>query len=67
MVLDAEAPQLAGANDGDVVDRWIFSGNRNLVRDVHVAAQQVVAGGQHRDREAIASRYRRTLDALLAD
>src|SRR5690606_20068146 len=52
VVLDAASPLLAGATDADVVDRWIFSGNRPAVRDVHVAGRQVVAGGVHMDHEA---------------
>jgi formimidoylglutamate deiminase len=67
VLLDPDAPQLAGARDDDLADRWIFSGNRNLVRDVHVAGVHVVAGGCHRDRDAIAARYRGTLESLLAD
>ena len=66
VVLDADAPQFAGATPDDVVDRWIFSGNRPLVRDVHVAGARVVADGRHRDRDAIAARYRTAMARLLA-
>ena len=66
LVLDPDAPQLMGATAHDVVDRWIFSGNRNLVRDVFVDGTQVVADGRHRERDAIAARYRRTLQQLLS-
>jgi formimidoylglutamate deiminase len=66
LLLDPDAAQLAGATLHDLADRWIFSGNRNLVRDVFVAGRHVVAGGRHRDRDAIAARYRATLQALLA-
>lgn len=62
VVLDDDAPQLAGATREDLLDRWIFSGNRGLVREVHVGGRCVVADGRHRDREAIAGRYR---DALV--
>lgn len=65
LTLDAEAPQLAGATADDVVDRWIFSGNRNLVDAVEVAGERVVSGGVHRDREAIASRFRAAMASLL--
>jgi formimidoylglutamate deiminase len=65
LILDEEAPVFAGARSEDIVDRWIFSGNRPLVREVHVGGKQVVAEGRHRDRDAIASRYRETLQALL--
>jgi formimidoylglutamate deiminase len=66
VVLDADAPQFAGASADDVADRWIFSGNRPLVREVHVAGERVVADGRHRDREAIAARYRDAMASLLA-
>ena len=64
IVLDTDASQFAGVTAHDAVDRWIFSGNRNLVRDVHVAGRQVVAEGQHRDRDAIALRYRAAIESL---
>ena len=65
LVLDAGAPVLAGATVDDAVDRWIFSGNRNLVREVVVDGDRVVIDGHHRDRDAIAVRYRKTIDTLL--
>ncbi len=65
IVLDAEAPILSGAVDADLVDRWIFSGNANVVRDVDVAGVRVVEDGRHRDRDAVAARYRRAIQALL--
>jgi formimidoylglutamate deiminase len=64
IVLDTDAPQFAGVTAHDAVDRWIFSGNRNLVRDVHVAGRQVVAEARHRDRDAIARRYRAAIETL---
>lgn len=67
VVLDSDAPHFAGATPEDTLDRWIFNGNRNLVRDIHVGGTQVVANGQHRDREAIAARYRTAMQKLLAD
>jgi formimidoylglutamate deiminase len=66
VTLDAAAAQFAGMTSHDAVDRWIFSGNRNLVRDVDVAGIKVVAGGRHRDREAVAADYRRAMSKLLA-
>ncbi|GAB3389232.1 formimidoylglutamate deiminase [Lysobacter fragariae] len=66
VTLDMQAPQFAGAHVDDAVDRWIFSGNRNLVDAVHVGGQQVVANGLHRDRDAIAARYRKVMHELLS-
>jgi formimidoylglutamate deiminase len=67
VVLDADAPILAGVKSDDVVDRWIFSGNRAAVRDVFVGGTCVVADGVHAEREAIARRYQTTLGDLLVD
>lgn len=66
LLLDPQAPILAGASASDVVDRWIFSGNRNAVDEVHVGGRQWVASGFHRNREDIAARYRSALATLLA-
>lgn len=64
--LDGAAAALAGAREADLMDRFLFAGNRPLVRETWVAGQRVVAGGRHRDAEAIAARYRRALATLLA-
>lgn len=65
VVLDADAPILAGAADADVADRWVFSGNRPAIRTVEVAGREVVAEGRHLAREAIEARYRRAMSQLL--
>jgi formimidoylglutamate deiminase len=66
ITLDADAPQLVGMTSADALDRWIFSGNRNLVREVHVGGTRVVSDGHHRDRDAVAARYRTAMATLLA-
>ncbi|PNS09612.1 formimidoylglutamate deiminase [Solilutibacter silvestris] len=65
LVLDGDAPILAGATAADVADRWIFSGNRPLVKNVEVAGRQVVAEGRHIDRDGIETRYRQAMSRLL--
>jgi formimidoylglutamate deiminase len=67
IALDADAPQLAGATPDDLVDRWIFNGNRPLVREVTVAGVTVVSDGRHRDRERIAAGFGEAMRSLLAD
>lgn len=64
LVLDAEAPLLAAATAGDVADRWLFSGNRPCVRDVHIAGRRVVADGRHADGAAVLAHYRTALAKL---
>jgi formimidoylglutamate deiminase len=65
--LDADAPQLVGATPEDLVDRWIFNGNRPLVREVTVAGETVVTDGRHRDRDRIAAGFREAMQSLFAD
>ncbi|MGY0651557.1 formimidoylglutamate deiminase [Luteimonas sp. A537] len=64
LVLDAEAPLLAAATAGDVADRWLFSGNRPCISEVHVAGRRVVADGRHADSDAVLARYRTALATL---
>ncbi|MBJ6981138.1 formimidoylglutamate deiminase [Luteimonas sp. MC1572] len=66
VVLDGEAAIFAGANASDVADRWIFSGNVPCVREVEVAGVKLVSEGRHRDRDAVAGRYRQAMVRLLA-
>ena len=65
VILDGDAPILAGATRADVVDRWLFSGNRNIVREVAIGGVRVVENGRHRERDSIASRYRDAMKRLL--
>ena len=67
VVLDADAPSLIGATVADIADRWVFAGNRNVVRDVHVAGRQVVCDGLHPLRDGVLANYRNAISALLAD
>ncbi|MFL6587105.1 MAG: formimidoylglutamate deiminase [Luteimonas sp.] len=66
VVLDADAPLLAGAAEHDVLDRWLFAGNRPLVREVHVAGRQVVEEGRHAQHEAAARDYAHAMRGLLS-
>ena len=67
LILDATAPCLAGATPDDLYDRFVFAGNRGLVREVHVAGQPRVVDGRHHQAEAIAARYRAVIRALIED
>jgi len=67
VTLLADAPALAGARQADLLDRYLFCGNRALVDEVEVAGVRRVAGGRHLQGEAIAARYAETLRRLLAD
>lgn len=67
VTLDQESLLLVGVAAADVHDRFVFAGNRNLVKDVIVGGVQVITDGKHAKGEEIASRYRHALRGLLAD
>lgn len=70
IVLDEQAPELVARSGDALVDSWIFSGNRPLVREVVVGGRRVVGDGRHLASEAIARRYRdcvRRLEAAMRD
>jgi len=67
VVLDPDAPALFGARPEDAIDRWIFSGNRPMVRDVYVGGRRVVENGLHRQRVEVAQRYRAAMAELMRD
>ena len=66
-VLDEQAPVLAGASDSDVLDRFVFAGNRPLIERVYVGGRCVVENGRHHRYDEFARRYRATIGRLLQD
>lgn len=58
VVLDENAPLLASASEEDLVDRWVFAGNRPLVREVFAGGERLVENGRHVRGDAIAERFR---------
>lgn len=66
LVLDADAPAMVGATRDDALDRWVFCGNRPLMREVFVGGRRVVSDGRHPLRETAASSYAATLRRLLS-
>jgi formimidoylglutamate deiminase len=66
VTLDGHASPLIGATADDIADRWLFAGNRSAVDAVTVNRREVVTGGRHRDRDAIAARFAVAMRGLLA-
>jgi formiminoglutamate deiminase len=65
--LDTGHLALAGRSADALIDSWIFAGGRAVLVDcVWTSGRKVVTNGRHRDREAIAARFRRRLEGLLA-
>ena len=66
ILLDTDAPALFGATRDDLHDRFVFGGNRSLIREVHVGGRIAVSEGRHPRRDEIAAAYRKTLTRLLS-
>jgi formimidoylglutamate deiminase len=64
LVLDSGHPNLFDARSEEILSRWLFCGNDNLVRDVMVGGQWRVQGGRHLQQEAIAENYKTTMRQL---
>jgi formimidoylglutamate deiminase len=64
LVLDSAHPNLDGVDPGEVLGRFLFCGNDNLVRDVLAGGQWVVRDGRHVDQDAIARNYTQAVRAL---
>jgi formiminoglutamate deiminase len=66
VTLDAAHPGLAGFVGDGVLDAWIFGAAKAAIDGVWVSGRQLVAGGRHRRREEIGSRFRAVMDQLRA-
>jgi formiminoglutamate deiminase len=64
--LDAGHPALVARGGDDIVDSFIFAGAHGLVSGVWRGGIRLVSDGVHRERAAVAARYRQTLERLLA-
>ncbi len=68
VLLDAQAPALAGRTGDMALDAWIFSNQtRSAIRDVYVAGQRVVENGRHIRSEDLAAKHRQALRRLLEE
>jgi cytosine/adenosine deaminase-related metal-dependent hydrolase len=64
--LDTHHPALIERREDEILDSWIFAAGRAVIDCVWRAGEKVVESGRHRRRDALVSRYRRALKALLA-
>ena len=65
VTLDGDAAVFAGATAANVADRWVFSGNVPLVREVTVSGKPCVVQGRHVDQDAVARRFKAAMKVLL--
>ena len=47
LVLDGDDPYLAAAPDASILNRWLFAGGKEQIRDVFVGGRQVIEQGRH--------------------
>lgn len=64
--LDVNHPSLAGRTGDALLDGWIFAAGQGPIRRVWRRGERLVEGGLHVRGDAIAARYRATLNRILA-
>lgn len=55
---------LADISDASLLNRWLFAGHRQQIRDVWVAGRQVITDGEHAQQETAAAAFRRAMAVL---
>ena len=64
LTLDYDALALYGSSDDEILDRWIFSADDSLVREVWSAGRQMVVDGRHVRHDQIEKQYRKIIKEL---
>ncbi len=64
IVLDDRSPLLAGTPKENMIDRFIFSGNVNPVKDVYVAGNKVISDYKHENERQIAAEFAAAMMSL---
>ena len=64
LALDSDALTLYGSSEDEIFDRWIFSADDSLVREVWSAGRQIVVDGRHVRHDQIEKQYRKIIREL---
>jgi formimidoylglutamate deiminase len=67
LVLDEHSASMCGVSASDLHDRFVFAGNGNPVKDVHVQGRRVVESGRHVHGERIHRRFQESMRGLISD
>ena len=62
--LDIEALSVWDCSDDEILDRWIFTSDDSLVREVWSAGRQMVVHGQHIHHKEFEQRYRTVIQEI---
>lgn len=63
--LDAAHPALLARDGGALLDSLVFAAGRGAIDGVWRRGEQVVSGGRHHARAAVAARYRTVIEAVI--
>ncbi len=55
---------LGSVDESALLNRWLFAGQREQIRDVYVAGNRVISDGHHAEEEACAARFAQAMAAL---
>jgi formimidoylglutamate deiminase len=64
LVLDGDDPYLAAATDMSILNRWLFAGGKEQIRDVFVAGKQVIEQGRHAMQQQSSAAFLQVLKTL---
>ncbi len=64
MVLDHQHPFIAASKPQDILNRWLFACNENLIRHVYVAGKPVICDFQHPQQQAARTEFTALLSRL---
>jgi len=61
LVLDSKHPFIGASENKDLLNRWIFSCNENLIKDVFVAGRQIIQNFHHEHEESSREAFMRVI------
>lgn len=64
MSIDINKPDLFGASNDEILDKWIFTSQEKLVSNLWSAGRHVIKDGKHMFEEKIIDNYRKTIKGL---
>ncbi|MFT2110667.1 formimidoylglutamate deiminase [Marinomonas sp. 2405UD68-3] len=67
MILDASNPFMAASQPADVLNRWLFACNENMIKDVFVAGKQVIKAFQHDQDDSSRLAFTRVIKKVMYD
>lgn len=67
MVLDSDNPFITASDSKDILNRWLFACNENLVRDVFVAGKQQIKDFKHAHEERCHKDFVRVIKKVIYD